>query len=269
MNKILFPTDFSEAAHQAFKYAIELAKQTKNKLDVIHIYPEPHKGKELYMDPEELRKAHKDYRKDMEVKMALFISTYDAQFIGKTIVFPSDLSADKVVERSKGNYDLIIMGTKGERNTLNKIIGSFTTKTMMNAHCPVLAVPSDTVFKGIHKIIYSTALQENDGDFLNSLSKFANRFHASIDFLHVLEGSEEKWNDYLKSKGISPDAPNVHLIKHDSVLEGVEWYVKEKESDVLALFIPKRSFVDRLFHRSLIKELTFHAALPLFVFKEK
>ena len=75
MKKILFPTDFSAAAQQAFKYAIELAKQVKAKIDVIHVYPEPHKGKELYKDPDELRKAHKEYRKEMESKMDLFISS--------------------------------------------------------------------------------------------------------------------------------------------------------------------------------------------------
>lgn len=269
MNTLLFPTDFSEAAHKAFEYAIEIAKKVNSKLDIIHIYPEPHKGKELYMDPSELHKARKQHHQEMQSKLDAFIAPYDAAYIGNKIIFPSDQSADEVIRRSKRDYNLIIMGTKGERNTLNKIVGSFTTKTMMNAFCPVLAIPSDTVYKDIHTITYSTALNENDEAFVQSISDFAKQFGASLEYLHVIEGSEEKSHQHLASKGLSVENSNVHLIKDTSVMTGVESFVKENNTDVLALFIPKRSFIDKLFHRSVTKELTFHASVPLLVFKEK
>ncbi|CAM1361090.1 conserved hypothetical protein [Tenacibaculum xiamenense] len=269
MNKILFPTDFSEAAHKAFEYAIEIAKKANSKLDVIHTYPEPHKGKELYMDSAELRKARKERQNEMQVKIDAFTKPYDSKYIGSKIIFPSDDSTDEVVARSKRNYDLIIMGTKGERNALDKIVGSFTTNTMMNAHCPVLAIPSDSTFKNINTITYSTSLNEDDKNFTKSLSEFTNIFQATIEHLHVMEDSEEKVHDHLKAKGLSPDDSNIHLVKNDSVMDGVEDYLNNSKTDILALFIPKRSFIDKLFHRSVTKELTFHAALPLFVYREK
>ena len=269
MKKILFPTDFSEAAHKAFKYALEIAKKANSKLDVIHIYPEPHKGKELYMDPHELRQAHKDFRASMEAKMESFLEPYDTTLIGSKIVFPSDFTANKVIERSKKHYDLIIMGTKGERNALNKIVGSFTTKTMMNSHCPVLAVPNDCEFKSIEKITYATALNEKDEDFTKPLSKFADLFGASIEYLHIIEESNEKVENHLKARGLSSADPNVHLVENESIMNGIESFLKDNETNILALFIPKRSFIDRIFRRSMVKELTFHASLPMFVMKEK
>ncbi|XCF06983.1 universal stress protein [Tamlana crocina] len=269
MKKILFPTDFSPAAHKAFAYAISIAKKADSRVDVIHVYPEPGKGKELYMDPKELRDGRKMFQKDMKKKMAEFIKPYDANAIGSQVVFPSDETTNKIIEFSDHKYDLIIMGTKGERNALNKIMGSITTKTMMNAHCPVLAVPTDTEIKDLKTITYSTSLKEKDDTFLKSLSEFADLFGASIEYLHVVDNSENQAIANLKAKGLSADSSNVHLVKNTSVLNGVDDFLKEHQTDVLALFIPKRTFLDKLFHKSVTKKLTFYAGIPLFVVNEK
>src|SRR5690606_34442849 len=175
------------------------------------------KGKELYMDPKQLRDTRKTFQKNMEKKMAEFTQQYDAKAIGSKVVFPSDETTSKIIELSDHQYDLIIMGTKGERNALSKMIGSITTKTMMNAHCPVLAIPSNTEFKSIETITYSTSLTEKDSAFLQSLSEFANLFGASIEYLHVTENAKEKTLSNLKAKGLPTDAPNVHLINNTSV----------------------------------------------------
>lgn len=265
MKKILFPTDFSPAAHHAFLYAINLAKKAEYKIDVVHIYPEQGKGKELYMDPKNLHNARKEFQKNMEEKMAEFTKQYDSSVIRSKMVFPSDEATGKIIELSKRQYNLIIMGTKGERNALNKIIGSVTTNTMMNAHCPVLAVPSDTRFKNIQTITYSTSLKEKDEPFLKSLSEFANIFGASIEYLHVIVGSTVKAISKLKSKGLSSNAPNVHHVDNESILDGVTSFINENKTDILALFIPKRTFFDQLFHRSVTKQLVFYAGLPFYV----
>ena len=58
--KILFCTDFSENAHHAFTYALNLAKTYKGELLILHITPEP---VEIYRPTEQLeevvRKHHK------------------------------------------------------------------------------------------------------------------------------------------------------------------------------------------------------------------
>jgi len=41
MKRILFPTDFSEAANHAFIYALEIAKAFQLPLTVLHVYQLP------------------------------------------------------------------------------------------------------------------------------------------------------------------------------------------------------------------------------------
>src|SRR5699024_197426 len=41
MKRILFPTDYSETANNAFKYALQLADKENAKLFVLHVYDPP------------------------------------------------------------------------------------------------------------------------------------------------------------------------------------------------------------------------------------
>jgi len=267
MKKILFPTDFSAAAHNAFQYTIELAKITNAKVDVISVYPGPI-GEELYTAPEDLRPIHKEKQKKMEEKMSVFLSQYDYKNIGTKIVYPSDFIANSIVSRSKRGYDLIVMGTKGERNAMDKIIGSVTTGTMTNAACPVLAIPEDAKFNGIEQITYATSFSTNDNHFIQQLSGFAKTVGAIIQFLHVSTKSKINTDEELMREKSSNEFSQFHIVNNPSVMEGVDDFLREKSSDVLALFIPKRSLWDTLFHRSFSKKMTFHATIPLLVFHE-
>ena len=42
INKILFPTDFTEDAQQAFTYALEICKKTGAELHLFHAIEEPY-----------------------------------------------------------------------------------------------------------------------------------------------------------------------------------------------------------------------------------
>ena len=54
--KILFCTDFSDDAHWAFTYALEIAKTFRSKLYILHVMPAPVLPEHLsiYLSPEKL-----------------------------------------------------------------------------------------------------------------------------------------------------------------------------------------------------------------------
>ena len=69
--KILFCTDFSENAHWAFTYTLNLAKTYKSKLFILHVTPEPYHTEQLsiYLPqerPEELRTSQ---RKELDKEL--------------------------------------------------------------------------------------------------------------------------------------------------------------------------------------------------------
>jgi len=268
MKKILFPTDFSPSAHNAFQYTIDLAKITNAKVDVISVYPEQLKGEELYLSPESQRSLRVEKQSLMEEKMATFIKQYTYGNIGTKVVYPSDFIADSIANRSKKGYDLIVMGTKGERNTLNKIMGSVTTNTMTHAACPVLAVPENAKFEGIGLITYATSFSANDKHFVQQLSRFAKTVGAATQFLYVSDKPKVPAGESLNEKISSTEFKQFHIVNNPSVMEGVDDFLEESNSNILALFIPKRNLWDKLFHKSFSKKMTFHTSIPLFVFHE-
>lgn len=268
MKKIIFPTDFSPAAHNAYQYAIALAKDKKAKIDLIHIYAPSFTGSDFYTDLSKQRKIRINHQRQKEEQMQDFVNQYDFKNIGDLVVYPSVFVDQEIIERSRKSGNLIIMGTKGQRNAVDKLMGSITTRLMMNAACPVLAIPENAKYSGIKTITYATTFDFNDTHFLEQLAQFGNYFDSNIRFVHVTDDPKINIEEDLYLEGLPFEAIHFSIINNPSIMEGIDQYLNQYKSDILALYIPKRNLWERLFHSSFSKKMTFHTDTPLFVFHE-
>jgi len=268
MKKILFPTDFSPASKNAFKYAIALAKEIGAKIEVIHVYLVPFTGTDLYLDLSRQRELRIEKQMQKEQQLARFCESYDFDNYGDKLVFPGLFIDQDIIDRSKKGCDIVIMGTKGERNALDKLMGSVTTRLMMNAGCPVLAIPENAEYKGIQEITYATTFSSKDQHFLAKLANFGSAFNARIHFLHVSDDPKHGVEDEVYIEGLPSRSIKFSVVSNASIMDGVDGFLQTHASDVLALYIPKRNLWERLFHSSFSKKMTFHTDTPLFVFHE-
>lgn len=148
INKILFPTDFSEAAQNAFRYAIWFADKYRASIELIHVvYPEDEP-----MDfPVVVARATKEKMETAFQMMQVFVDTSLAQvqaahqlenvpnIQSETMIgIPSVLVPEVAMN---DHADLIVMGTQGEHSSVERAVGSVTTAVLKKAHCPVLVVP--------------------------------------------------------------------------------------------------------------------------------
>lgn len=266
MKKILFPTDFSPAAHNAFEYAIALAKKTGAKIDLIHVYHVPFTGTDLYLDLSQQRELRIQRQMQREQQLANFCSQYDFDNYGDKLVYPSLFIDQEIIDRSKKSCDLIVMGTKGERNAVDKLMGSVTTRLMMNAGCPVLAIPENAKFEDIKEITYATTFSAKDTHFLEELAKLGSVFNARIHFLHVSDDPRHGVEEEVFIEGLPSRSVKFSVVSNSSLMDGVDEFLASHPSDILALYIPKRNLWERLFHSSFSKKMTFHTNTPLFVF---
>ncbi len=269
MKKILFPTDFSPAAHNAYQYAIAMAKEKGAKIDLIHVYSIPFTGTDLYLDLSQQRELRVQKQMQMEQNLQHFINQYDFKNIGDKLVYPGVFIDQEIIERSrKKGCDLVIMGTKGECNAMDKLMGSVTTRLMMNAGCPVLAIPENAKYKGMKEIVYATTFSFKDKHFLEKLADFGSEFGTKIHFLHVTDDPKIDIEDELYVEGLPSRFIRFSVVNNPSVMDGIDEFLKENPADALALYIPKRNLWERLFHSSFSKKMTFHTDIPLFVFHE-
>jgi len=267
MKKILFPTDFSLAAQNAFKYAMDLSKHTGWKIDVVHIYQIPFSGTEYYLAPSEIEQLRLEKQRLMEEKIESFCKKFSFKNVDKQMVFPGFFTEQELIELSRDeNYGLVIMGTKGERNALDKLMGSVTTRLMMNAGCPVLAIPDNAVFKKFQHIAYATTFSTKDQHFLEQLVDFGKNFEAEIHFVYVSEKEEGGAEEKLFVPGLPSRFVKFSVVNNSSITDGIDEFVKNNQIDLLAIYIPKRNLWERLFHNSFSKKMTFHTEIPLFVF---
>ncbi len=271
MKKILFPTDFSECAANAFQYTVHLAQNLGAQLDVVSVYHLPFTDAGN-VPPEMIQQMLKERRNQTESQLKSFIAeakkTYDA--IGTYSLYGVFISTEIIDHAGYNDYDLIAMGTKGQRNAIEKMLGSVTTQTMMHAKCPVLAIPSDAQFgEGIQHIAFATAFEKSDHNALSQLLSFAEMMNASIHFVHVeTSPGIGKEDEMIEMKDYPNYFTDFTIVNSKSISKGVERFLKEKQQDLLALFIPKRRLWERLFHHSVSKEITFQAQVPLLVFHE-
>jgi nucleotide-binding universal stress UspA family protein len=270
VRKILVPTDFSASAVNAFNFAQKLAKKFGAKLKVINVYradfgmPVP---ETMAYQMLEARKA------DALQKMKNFLKTADTSLKLENVVemgFPSDMIVDytKIKEEK---IDLIVMGTKGEHNLAERILGSVTTAVMRDAACPVLAVPENSKEDEIKEIAFASDLKSDISESVEEANKIAKLFKSELHCVFIDtdgDGSADEKNRFRELIAKLGVDVNLAELKSDTVDHGIDSYVHEEGIDLLLMYRPQRTLFERIFHSSATKKVLLHSKVPLLVFKK-
>ena len=139
--KILVPTDFSEYSDKAVRQALDIAKQYKAKVYVVHVLHEknPYDTKDstipsYYEDIE--KQMTEAARKKMQEEINEFPQAKELEvFID--VVNGNTSEAIMEEERSKG-IDLIVIASLGRSGIAKYLIGSVARNVLKGAKCPVL-----------------------------------------------------------------------------------------------------------------------------------
>lgn len=269
MKKILFPTDFSETANNAFAFALQLAGALDAQVDVMNVYHLT-TAEASRLPPHEIESVLKERKTESLQKVEAFLADFPGNHIGSVRADYGLFVYQEIIDAAaQGNYDLIIMGTRGEHPAMEKVLGSVTTHTMLHAPCPVLAVPEDASYHDVQSIAYATDFHPSDVHAVGQLMTFAGQLGADVHFVHVdTKAKTGSIENYLVVEDHPFKFTDFFVIGGQSVLEGLNNFVERKGVDILALFIPNRRLWERLFHRSFTKKITFRSKLPLLIFHE-
>lgn len=269
MKKILFPTDFSKAADNAFQFAISLAEELDAKIDVVHIYHLPFVDA-TNVPPEYVEEMLEEKRMVVLGRLKEFVGTRDLGRVDKQLAVYGLFIPPEIQDLvNENNYELVVMGTRGEHHSqMEKILGSVTTHTMMQSPCPVLAVPEEAKWKEIQRIAYATNFEPKDTKAASQLMSFASDLGAEVHFVHVETkpgiGSME---EYISLSNYPYAFTDFAIVNNPSVIEGLDHYIKDRKMDLLALFSPERRLWEKILHSSFTKKLAFHSKTPILIFR--
>jgi len=271
--KIVLPTDFSENAHNAIKYAIELYKGEPCEFFIVHSYYLPgfNRSNLLSLEPTEKRlnevKARAERNMEILKKQVCFydgVNNDDFHFLNEFGAFNEVLK--EIVE--KEDIKLIIMGTRGETDDKNTILGSNAINAMEKVrNCPVFAIPANVVYKAPSEIVFPTSFKthykENE---LATLIEISRLTKAPIRVLYVQTISkfskEQEENKQLLRQILGTLSFTFHELSNINVHEGVRCFAQSRESGMIAFINKKHIFFGSIFSDSMLRDLDLNANVP-------
>ena len=139
LRRILAPTDFSECSLAGFDYAVQLAREFKAELRLIHVinpHLYPFGDKYAALDPVQLmdKAAHV-----AENQMRSMAAGAKARYSVRAI---QGAPAIQIRNAANEDVDLIVISTHGRTGLGHILIGSVAEHVVRYAHCPILVIPA-------------------------------------------------------------------------------------------------------------------------------
>ncbi len=275
MKKVILPTDFSENAYNASKYAVQLFKDMETTFYLLHTYTPPIFQVEYVLQSpskaspedsykmkalEQLRALKERLQKEFDNPRHTFVTYADFNTL------PDDINI--ITKREKA--DLVVMGTQGATNAAEILFGTHTTQVINKALCAVIAVPSDYQYEAPTNMLFPTDYEiDYRQEQLQLLLDLAKRHEATVDVLHISTGpalSEAKTKNKQKLETLlAPVRHAFHELPDQGVIEGINQFQEQMTGNLLAMVRNKHTFFERLFVEPIIKKIGLNLTIPFMV----
>lgn len=277
MKKILYPTDFSSTAENAFIFALQIADNLGASIITVHAYNRPDISN--FNLPETLREVYDSIDLDEfenyedEVPVLRDIATGNGYYhVPMVHVLEEGTPVSAILRTAnKNKADLIVMGTTGAGGMEKFFFGTVAGKVLEEAHCPVVVVPDTAEFDGIlDHIAVATNFTPEDATLIEALRKFRDVMGCHLHIIHIDTESNGESDNQLRTfceRWQSDKNITKHCVQHKDINEGLDMFVREKNIDLLALLSHKRPWFEEIFQANRAKQLSFQNAIPLLVYQ--
>lgn len=270
MKKILCPTDFSDTAHGAIAYAAKLAQVTESDLTLLHVQSLFDLTPVELVRGEEMVTTGIKERLDVqsrEVSKAFKISCYAE-------VQSSFSKLSSVISARGNDFDLIVMGSDGPDDLYQFFGGSNTYNAVTKTRVPVMVIPAGHVYSEIKRVVYAFDYLRERSLPLARMAPWIKALGCQLTILQVMEEAYSKEaEDDLKElqfiiRNLYGDDLNLSYdtIRSSEVAQSLNSYILRNQPDALALCSVHRKLIDRIFHKSVIKNVSAICSYPVFVF---
>ena len=277
MKKILYPTDFSQSAENAFIFALQIADHLGASIITLHAFDRPDVSN--FNLPDTLREVYdsidlevfENYEDEVPVLRDIAIDN-GYYHVPMVHVLEEGAAVSAILRTANTNKaDLIVMGTTGAGKMEQFFFGTVSGKVLEEAHCPVVVVPDTAEFDGvIDHIAVATNFTPEDAVLIEALRKFRDNMRCHLHVVHVDTDESAPSHEKLKSfceqwhhdKNMSS-----HCVINKDINEGLETFVNDKNIDVLALLSHKRGWFEEIFQKNRAKEMSFQHSIPLLVYQ--
>ncbi len=273
MKEILVPTDFSEQAEGALRFAQQAAQSLGAEICLFHTINMPHLFSSFYLDNTTAAQITKQARESTLEEMELLKKKYSYGAINiKTKVFIGSVIEGIEDYLAENEPEMIVMGTNGASGIREMFIGSNCEKVVRIANCPVFSLPNHQSFKGIRDIVIPTDMVDISEHYFEELLKIHNMFNATLHFVwintpHVIENEEiakARLQSYVDHIGITDYTIS---IRRDIMADaGILRFTDEIGADLIAMATHGNRGIAHLFSGSLAEDIVNHSLIPVWTY---
>lgn len=265
IKRILVPTDFSEPAVNALRYAQLLAGLTQAEVKVLHIFNVP--VVDPYMPGDTLELLMQEVKTASEAKLNDLLK----DFSGITGECMHGFVVDDINRYAEEwQADLIVMGTTGASGAKEAFFGSNASGVLGNSHVKTLSIPENyTDHKAPSKICYASDFTGREELSFQIFIDLAKAWNCSLDILHVVSDelvftAEKAQAIYTKiANSCNFDRMHFEEINSNEVTAAIETFVQTNGTDILGMAVHRRNLLERLFSKSKTRTIAHHAQIPL------
>jgi len=277
--RILCPTDFSELATFALRYAAELARCSNASLLVMHADP--------FLPPPYLTVGQiEEWLQTLERAKAA-TRQYLAEYVRSVIGAQPDVDsllveappARAILETAqKYDADLIVMGTHGRGGLSRVMLGSVTERVLRESDRPVLTIrakaetPSEP-HVSFQRLLCPVNYTPIARKALQHAAAIAHCFGAELTVVHVLEDEAHRTSEREALAHLCewvPEDVRVHchvkeLVRRGNAAEQIIETARALQSDLIVLGAQHKRFFDTTVIGTTTVRVTRHAPGPVLV----
>ena len=272
---ILCPIDFSECALNALEYAAKVGEKYKAKLIIFHVL-----NKKDFQNLSPLDLGGIVQKEFLEQKLRNLQEAVLKESLPKglksceVVILEGAIVQATLDFSQKINANLIVVGTEGMNDFKKQVVGSRSSKMVMQSDLDILVVPRKAFFKRPRKLVYASNYVQEDKGAIKKVIQFAAFFDSEIDIVHVSSRSRliDKALHKTMVEEIKP-AISYELVNYvlksfrDDLALGLENYLQLAKGDILVTVSKKKDFFDQLFSKNLSRKMSYFITKPLWVIK--
>ena len=269
INKILIPIDYSANARRAAEFGLRLAEKLGAQALLFHSYHFPMTSSEDMVYIAEMKKGEEE---KLNLEKNNLSGRHPSLKIDSIVEYGSAVDLIETVTEREG-IDLIVMGTKGETNGIDAVLGSVASNTINNVKCSTLVIPSETRELNINEIVLATDFHKTRvNDIYWPLINILECTGASVAILNVKEAidlDEVPSKTEIETDNVFADFKHSHhFLEAENVEEALFDFSNVHEADMIVIVTKHYNLWQRLWHKSMAKKLALHTTKPLLVLHE-
>ncbi len=170
------------------------------------------------------------------------------------------------MEKSNGgNYDFVVMGTKGASGLKEVFLGSVAGGVISKSAVPVIVVPGGHRFRPLDEILFAVDNHPfSEARVIEPLRRIATMHQSRIKLLHIADAETPHFEEALsalKDFDLTVDYAFGTGKTHKDLSE----YLMTDYSGLACLIRGQKGFLERLLHKSVTLKQTFDSTVPLLI----